>query len=216
MGIPHISLEAGGVYHIFNHAVGSDNLFREEENYNFFMRKFTSRIIPIAELLAYCLMPNHFHFVIKIREKKELVLFWKEKLSRLKAKREKRHILENADHVLIDELIIMAMGNFFNSYVQAFNRRYNRRGSLLKESFQRKSATSNLDLIRLICYVHNNPVEHGFTTRREDWKYSSYNAILSDKQTNISKEDVLNIFGGRENFIFLHDRHLGDEFEEWV
>ncbi len=129
MGIPHISLEAGGVYHIYNHAVGSDDIFREDENYLFFMRKFSTRIIPLAEVLAYCLMPNHFHFVLKIREKKELVLLWNEKLPRLKAKREKRHIKENADHVLIDELIIMQMGNLFNSYVQAFNKKYNRRGT---------------------------------------------------------------------------------------
>jgi putative transposase len=185
MGIPHIILEAGGVYHIYNHAVGSENIFKEDENYLFFLRKFSTRITPFTEVLAFCLMPNHFHFVLRIKDKKDLVALWKEKLPRVKAKRERKNSSETLDHILLDELIINEFGSLFNSYVHAFNKKYSRRGSLLKESFQRKIVDSDIGLIKLISYVHNNPVEHGFTSCREDWKYSSYNAILSEKKTII-------------------------------
>jgi putative transposase len=80
MGISHILLETGGIYHIYNHAVGWDNIFLEEENYRFFLRKLVSRISPFAEILAYCLMPNHFHLVIRIKDKKELPEGWPEKM----------------------------------------------------------------------------------------------------------------------------------------
>ncbi len=54
-------------YHIYNHANGDDNLFREEKNYRFFLRKYHQHIDVIADTLAWCLMPNHFHLLVKIK-----------------------------------------------------------------------------------------------------------------------------------------------------
>jgi len=69
-----VQLEPGCFYHIYNHANGSDNLFREEENYYYFMRKWNKYIHPIADTVAYCLMPNHFHLLVKVKDRKLLVL----------------------------------------------------------------------------------------------------------------------------------------------
>jgi len=212
MSLQRIDLEAGGVYHIYNHAVGRDNIFKEAENYYFFLRKISSRIKPFADVLAFCLMPNHFHFAIRIKNKKELVNYWNRKIPQLKSRREKRGLKENADHVLLDILIVTEFANLFNSYVQAFNKKYKRMGSLLKESFQRKRIDSDLGLIRLISYIHNNPVEHGFVSSREEWKYSSYKAILSGNAKDALSHEVIKTFGGRENFIFLHDQNLSNKF----
>ena len=55
-------------YHIFNHANGFENVFREPENYPFFLEKYRKYISPVAETYAYCLMPNHFHLVVRIRK----------------------------------------------------------------------------------------------------------------------------------------------------
>ena len=49
-------------YHIYNHAVGFDNLFNSDKNYTYFLNKLKQHILPIGELHVYCLMPNHFHF----------------------------------------------------------------------------------------------------------------------------------------------------------
>ena len=54
-------------YHTFNHANGDDNLFKEERNYSFFLNKYYQHINPIADTVAWCLMPNHFHLLIKIK-----------------------------------------------------------------------------------------------------------------------------------------------------
>ncbi|HEX4372500.1 MAG TPA: hypothetical protein VHZ50_04255, partial [Puia sp.] len=59
-------------YHIFNHANGDENIFREEENYRFFLEKYVLYIHPVAETLAYCLMPNHFHMLVKIKTEQQL------------------------------------------------------------------------------------------------------------------------------------------------
>ncbi|MDO8930202.1 MAG: hypothetical protein Q7W54_14600, partial [Bacteroidota bacterium] len=62
-------LQPDSSYHIFNHANGFENIFRHEANYYFFMEKYRKYISPIAETYAYCLMPNHFHLVVRIRKR---------------------------------------------------------------------------------------------------------------------------------------------------
>ena len=62
----------GYYYHIFNHSNGDENLFREKENYYFFMKKFIEYIHPISNLFSFCLMPNHFHFLLQIKEEYEM------------------------------------------------------------------------------------------------------------------------------------------------
>ena len=208
MSSVRIPLEAGGYYHIFNHAIGSENVFREDENYFFFLRKVSSRITAFADVLAYCLMPNHFHLLIKIKDKKELVKLWENKLMRRK---EKSKLAVLTINELLDNIMTTEFGTLFNSYVQAYNKKYFRQGALLKESFQRKRIDNGDYLLKVVCYIHNNPVEHHFTEKPGDWKYSSYNAILSDGKTNILREEVIELFGGRDNFAFMHRLNVGVE-----
>ncbi|MDP3463840.1 MAG: hypothetical protein Q8S18_13690 [Bacteroidales bacterium] len=56
-------------YHIFNHDNGFENLFLHEANFHYFLEKYALYISPVAETYAYCLMPNHFHFIVRIRER---------------------------------------------------------------------------------------------------------------------------------------------------
>lgn len=55
-------------YHIYNHANGFENLFVDDGNFNFFLLRTEKYILPSSDLLAYCLLPNHFHFLIKTRD----------------------------------------------------------------------------------------------------------------------------------------------------
>lgn len=66
------TLEPDKYYHIYNHAVGQDNLFNTDENYRFFLEKYAHYIIPVADIFAYCLLPNHFHFAIRIKPEDEI------------------------------------------------------------------------------------------------------------------------------------------------
>ena len=58
-------LEAGCYYHIYNHANWNENIFRDKKNYPFLLEKYNKYIFPVADRVAYCLMPNHFHLLIK-------------------------------------------------------------------------------------------------------------------------------------------------------
>jgi REP element-mobilizing transposase RayT len=60
-------LEEEYFYHIFNRGNNKQNIFFEKENYQYFIRLLEKYISPIAEIYSYCLLPNHFHFLIKIK-----------------------------------------------------------------------------------------------------------------------------------------------------
>ncbi len=78
--------EEGHIYHIYNMGNNSQKVFFNNENYLFFLWKVRNEIKPIAEVLAYCLMPNHFHFMVMATEKscetnkQEGCKFWQENL----------------------------------------------------------------------------------------------------------------------------------------
>ncbi|CAN5452333.1 hypothetical protein BH11BAC1_BH11BAC1_16710 [soil metagenome] len=205
MGIPHIIMEADRIYHIYNSSVGSDKLFKESKNYQYFLRKYFDRITPFSETLAYSLLPDQFHFILRIKNNKALTSMWGVKIQKLKKKWNRFPDKETANYLLINQLIIQEFAGLFNGYVQAFNKMYQRHGTLLRESFRRDLIGSDVELINSICDIHNFPVQHGYVKRRDDWKHSSYNNILSLQNPLATTTDVLKLFEGKKNFIFLHD-----------
>lgn len=177
MGNKRDILEAGFFYHIYNHAVADGNLFMEDTNYQHFLKLWEKYASPIAETYAYCLMPNHFHFLVKIKE---------------------------ISPPLKPNRYSQIFGNFFNAYSKAFNKRYSRKGSLFYESFCRKRVMDDLYLKKLIIYIHKNPVESNFVKHIQNWKYSSYETILENKTSFISSKEVMSLFEDEANFIYCH------------
>lgn len=68
MDIRSDNLEPGFFYHIFNRGINGGKVFLNDDNRLFFLRKVSLYLLPVAELYAYCLMPNHFHLMIRIKE----------------------------------------------------------------------------------------------------------------------------------------------------
>ena len=55
-------------YHIYNRGTNRENVFVEERNYRHFLQLYAKHIQPVAETYAYCLLKNHFHFLVRIKE----------------------------------------------------------------------------------------------------------------------------------------------------
>ena len=77
MNIRNEILEPDAFYHIYNRGINSEKIFATEENYLFFLSKFKTYLNPVCEVFAYCLMPNHFHFLIKVKSENEIKTFVK-------------------------------------------------------------------------------------------------------------------------------------------
>ena len=168
-------LMPGNLYHIYNHANGNENLFRNEENYRFFLNKYIKYITSFSSTFCYCLLPNHIHFLIRINDVEQSDKYYSKQFS-----------------------------NLFSSYTQSYNKLYKRRGSLFLKNFKRKPVEDDDYLLKLVNYIHFNPVKHGFVEKPEDWKYSSYNAICKQANTLICFQEVLEWFGDLENFKYNH------------
>ena len=190
------------LYHVYSHGNNTDNIFRTDENYHYFLMKFNQYISPIADTFAYCLMPNHFHFALCIKEEEELTAHFKTKLAK------DPQGFEN-----LAGLISRTFGNFLNAYAKAYNKMYERRGSLFLDNIQRKKIENENYLTKLIHYIHYNPVHHGFVKEIEEWKHSSYHAFLSNKKTKLNRENVLEWFGGKNDFEKFHQWKPEMDFE---
>ena len=183
-------------YHIYNHANGTDNLFRNDDNFNFFLLQWAKYILPIADVFAYCLMPNHFHFLIAIKNKEELM-----KALNVVFK-------DWNDNGYQSKLISKQFSRLFNSYAKAYNNMFDRRGSLFNRPFKSKTVHSNEYLTKVIHYIHHNPVHHGFTDSIEAWPYSSYHALISEKSTRLKRDFVQSWFGDTVAFQDFHKEPL--------
>ena len=60
------ALVQGQYFHIFNRGNNGEDLFREPRNYQYFLDLFRRHAAPTLELYAYCLMPNHFHLLVRV------------------------------------------------------------------------------------------------------------------------------------------------------
>lgn len=176
-------LEANNFYHIFNRANGSEVLFKEKKNYYFFLEKYRQHITPIADTLAYCLMPNHFHFLVYLKEGAPENSFSK------------------------------SFSNLFSAYTQSYNKIYNRKGSLFQKNFKRKLTDSKLYLIKLINYIHFNPVHHYFADQPDQWIFSSFNAILKQQNTAVNYQQVIELFDDFDNFRYMHQHSMDFSFD---
>ncbi|MBX7243031.1 MAG: hypothetical protein K1X92_14910 [Bacteroidia bacterium] len=190
------------IYHIFNHANGKENLFMNEGNYIFFLKKYQYYIEPIADTFAYCLMPNHLHFMVRIKTTINLQeankLFLTDKGITPKEITE----IPETDYPKFTSRVF---GNLFSSYTQSFNKQQKRRGSLFIPNFKRKTVDTEAYYRRLIHYIHHNPVHHGFVKNMDEWKFSSYESFMADKNTRIVKDEALKWFGGKESFHEFHE-----------
>ncbi|MDQ2862986.1 MAG: transposase [Bacteroidota bacterium] len=186
----------GSFYHVYNHANGKENLFDELKNYSFFLEKISVHILSFVNLHAYCLLPNHFHLLVSIKEIDEIKL--------LESFKTFQKLPNEKLQPLIEKKISKSFANLFSSYTQSFNKVYNRKGSLFMPNMKSEFIGDETGICNVIHYIHANPVHHGFVKEMRLWKYSSYNTYLSQLTTRLSKNIILDIFGGFEHFIQCH------------
>jgi len=65
-------LEEGKYYHLYNRSNNHEKVFKCDQNYLYFLDKVGNYLIPFVEIIAYCLMPTHFHFLIKVIKNEDM------------------------------------------------------------------------------------------------------------------------------------------------
>jgi len=139
-----VELCSGEYYHLYNRGNNRERVFYEHANYLFFLRRLRKYLTPVFDVVAYCLMPTHYHLLARVKTSK------------------------------VSKGVSNAMMRFSVSYTKAMNRRYDRVGSLFQGTFRAKHVSRNNYLVHLSRYIHLNPVVAGLVERLEDWEFSSY------------------------------------------
>ena len=195
------TLEEGRYYHIYNRANGSAWLFANEGNYQYFLKKWQTYFGDYLDTLAYCLIHNHFHFIVRVK-KVDVAIRNK---TRTENSRAGQKFFDN--QIDYNGFLEDQFRRFFHAYSAAFNKQHERHGSLFQPKFKRVVLPSLERVLDRLAYVHHNPLHHNYTPFYEVWTYSSYATYLSDKPTSLSRKLGLSLFGR------LSEVHVSDTFK---
>ncbi|WP_404984938.1 transposase [Chryseobacterium sp. M5] len=197
-------IEADHFYHIYNRGINGENIFKSDHNYLFFFNKISEFLVAVCDVYAYCLMSNHFHLLIKIKSDDELESFTKVQNPNADFNVKGLHSPQN--------IFSKQFARIFNSYSQAFNKENNRHGALIESPFKRKAITSDEYLINTIIYIHQNPQNHSVVDDFSKYNFSSYQSILSNSKTLLKRDEVIELFDDKENFILSHKKIIDFHF----
>ncbi len=153
-----MNLQPDYLYHIFNRGNNKNQLFFNRSHYFCFLLKIEKEILPFCHILAYCLMPTHYHLLIEPKE--------------YEAKDGFKSYLndENVYHPLTRKI-----GTLQSSYSQELNKKFNESGSRFQQKAKSKLLNDS-DGYPLACfhYIHQNPLRANLVTQLDHWEFSSY------------------------------------------
>ena len=152
------------IYHICNQGNNLQDIFHSDEDYLIFLRMFRKHIQTNTAIIAWCLMPNHFHILVYADE------YNCEMMQQGGLKIEK---LTNGIRKLL------------SGYARIFNKKYSRSGSLFRQKTKAKNVAESDWVVkhqfnlqdyccRCFDYIHQNPVAAALVKEPSEWKYSSY------------------------------------------
>jgi len=161
------------IYHIYNRGNNKQRIFFNHENYLYFLRKVRKKILPVADILCYCLMPNHFHFLIYSNEKT---------IQSKTVNQKERNVLSDAFRKVL------------SSYTQGINRQEKRSGSLFSQNTKAKAVFDSFHNYYYVetCfyYIHQNPTKDGLVKNLNDWPYSSFLDFANLRNGTLCNQDL--------------------------
>ena len=168
--------EAHLLYHVYNRGNNGLKLFYKPDHYYFFLGKMRLHLLPHCQLVAHCLMPNHFHFLLQPTL---------------------TGAMQNDSASSVRQPLVRGLATLLSSYTQALNPRLQRRGALFQPKTKSKLLAAAPYPLTCFHYIHQNPVRAGLAAELADWPYSSYrdfaglrNGTLCDQQLAVSLLDL--------------------------
>ena len=171
-----MTIHEPGIYHIYNRGNNQQPIFFSQENYFYFLRKCHKYLKSCSDILAWCLMKNHFHFLISTTE-------------------------NSLVSVRSGGIMMPALTNGFrllqSSYAKGLNKELNRTGNLFQQKTKAKLVSGeNNYALAAFHYIHNNPVTAGIAVNPEDYPYSSFSDYVGLRNgTLCNKEKAIEILG---------------------
>ena len=177
-----MNFSANCLYHVYNRGNDRQKIFFEEKNYIFFLNKLKNNVDGLCDILAYCLMPNHFHILIYVSEGSDGL-----------------KNLPNQNQ----QTLVRKIGTVLSSYSQAINKQEGKSGSLFQQKTKSKQLITESSATTCFHYIHQNPLRSNLVKKLENWPYSFFNDFLSNKLSicNLARaKELLDISDNPEQF----------------
>jgi len=149
------------IYHVYNRGAHKAPIFFLRDNYQYCLKLIQkySELNGVG-ILAYCLMPNHFHLLLEQQSGGSISKF---------------------------------VQTTFNAYTQAVNKQQNHNGTLFQGKAKGRYIDSEEYALRIVRYLHINPVEAKLVVKPEEWEFSDYQVWIgteSNAVTNLWLRDA--------------------------
>lgn len=162
-------LSFGCCYHLYYSGNPQEAIFRLERDYYVFLDLYRKYVHPIANLYGYCLLPTHFHLLLRIKDKQKIVYVYSER-----------------------EMLWGQFEGLFKAYKRHTDQAYQRRGFSFNKGVVRLVPRKKELICDLIVYLHQNPQIHGIVSDYRYWPFSSFYAYCRrDRRSMIAKEILL-------------------------
>lgn len=164
-----MNFEPGNFYHIYNRGNNRGKIFFSRENYVFFRNKMKGALVSHCDILAWCLMPNHFHVMVFTKEKD----FKSAHLS-------------------------SSIGVCLRSYTRAINRQERRTGSLFQQHTKALPLSYGMGenhACACFHYIHENPLRAGLVKAMDEWEFSSFSNYSYKRDDGMTNRQLAEKFG---------------------
>jgi putative transposase len=174
------------IYHVYNQGNNQQNVFIEDFQFLYFLQLYKAHIVPHCETLAWCLMHNHFHFMIYA---------------------DNRCLDIKKQGGLLLDPVTNGFRKVLSTYAHEFNIKNNRSGSLFRPKTKAICLNDEASLngqylskqdyyLNTFNYIHCNAVEAGIVKNPADWKWSSFRFYNGLRKNSIcNKELAMQICG---------------------
>jgi len=191
-------------YHFYNRGNNRQKVFFERDNYIFFLRNIKKYLRTHVDILAYCLMPTHYHILVRVKNQTSEVFKTSEVSSEVSLR-------------VSNDMMKLGV-----SYTKAINKRFSRVGSLFQGQFHGKPIETYSHLLNLCIYIHANPVKDGLVFLPEEWEFSNYLEWMNLRKGNlVNREFIAENFGTPEGYNtlvmqYIKSRNLPDEVLKYI
>ncbi|WP_159517648.1 hypothetical protein [Sunxiuqinia indica] len=174
-----MKFEADTIYHIFNRS--NEPVFKSRTNYLFFKERLRAYVHPCCNILAWCLVPNHFHLLVQLKP---------EGLS-LRVNKNGR----------LQQQLAVNLRLMTSSYTRAYNKENRQTGRYFSQPTKAKILNhervaplddfANVDYITTcFLYIHQIPVIHNLVSHPSKWEMSSFNSYIHDTDDGLVDKDI--------------------------
>lgn len=173
-------------YHVYNRAVEKRTIFYTKHDYEYFLNKvlFFKEKTGV-KILAYCILPNHWHFLLKITSQVET------------------------------SAISKFISLLSNSYTKYFNFNKNHSGRIFQGPFKSKIVNDDNYLRVLINYINLNHLKHKLVKNASDWFYTSHHNYVGQEKYHLIDQDYLIDFKEYKNSIRNYSNYIKRIDEEF-